>query len=122
MKEARMKKHTGNQRQKGSLEALALMGALLLFTKVNVGIFFGFSLLLAMRWLLAGDPDPAQLDHFGRPTFVRPCLSGADRPKCGTAQWVGHSCYGCISQKFPLSRELLKWKEAKKCASELLLT
>ena len=80
------------------------------------------TMVLAMRWLLAGDPDPAQLDHFGRPTFVRPCLSGADRPKCGTAQWVGHSCYGCIGQKFPLSRELLKWTEARKCASELLLT
>ena len=80
------------------------------------------TMVLAMRWLLAGDPDPAQLDHFGRPTFVRPCLSGADRPKCGTAQWVGHSCYGCIGQKFPLSRELLKWTEARKCASESLLT
>jgi len=49
-------------------------------------------------------------------------VSAADRPKCGTAHWVGHSCYGCISQKFPLSRELLKWKDAKKCASESLLT
>ena len=80
------------------------------------------TMVSAMRWLLAGDPDPAQLDHFGRPRFVRPCLSAADRPKCGTAQWVGHSCYGCISQKFPLSRELLKWTEAKKCASQSLLT
>ena len=80
------------------------------------------TMVSAMRWLLAGDPDPAQLDHFGRPRFVRPCLSAADRPKCGTAQWVGHSCYGCISQKFPLSRELLKWTEAKKCASKSLLT
>jgi Ni,Fe-hydrogenase I small subunit len=80
------------------------------------------TMVLTMRWLLAGNPDPVQLDHFGRPTLVRPCLSAADRPKCGTAQRVGHSCYGCISQKFPLSRELLKWTEAKKCASELLLT
>ena len=80
------------------------------------------TMVLAMRWLLAGDPDPAQLDRFGRPTFVRPCLSGADRPKCGTAEWVGHSCYGCISQKFPLSRELLRWTEARKCLSESLLT
>ena len=71
------------------------------------------TMLLAMRWLLTGDPDPAQLDRFGRPTLVRPCLSAADRPKCGTADWVGHSCYGCIGQKFPLSRELLKWREAK---------
>jgi len=71
------------------------------------------TMLLAMRWLLTGDPDPAQLDRFGRPTLVRPCLSAAERPKCGTAEWVGHSCYGCISQKFPLSRELLKWREAK---------
>ena len=80
------------------------------------------TMLSAMRWLLDGDPDPAQLDRFGRPAFVRPCLSAADRPKCGTAQWVGHSCYGCISQKFPLSRELLRWAEAKKCLSELALT
>lgn len=77
-------------------------------------------MLLAMRWLLAGDADPGRLDRFGRPTFVRPCLSAADRPKCGTAKWVGHSCYGCIGQKFPLSRPLLKWAEAK-CANESLL-
>ena len=80
------------------------------------------TMLSAMRWLLTGDADPVQLDRFGRPTFVRPCLSGADRPKCGTAQWVGHSCYGCVSQRFPLSRELLKWAEAKKCVSELAST
>ena len=72
------------------------------------------TMLLAMRWLLAGDPDPAQLDRFGRPTMVRPCLATADSPKCGTAQWVGHSCYGCIGHNFPLSRELLRWREAKK--------
>jgi uptake hydrogenase small subunit len=78
------------------------------------------TMLAAMRWLLAGDADPGRLDRFGRPTFVRPCLSAADRPRCGTAQWVGHSCYGCIGQKFPLSRPLLKWAEAK-CASESLL-
>lgn len=78
------------------------------------------TMLAAMRWLLAGDADPGRLDRFGRPTFVRPCLSAADRPRCGTAQWVGHSCYGCIGQKFPLSRPLLKWAEAK-CANESLL-
>jgi Ni,Fe-hydrogenase I small subunit len=76
------------------------------------------TLLAAMRWLLAGDADPRRLDRLGHPAFVRPCLSAADRPKCGTAQWVGHSCYGCIGQKFPLSRDLLKWTEARKCASE----
>jgi uptake hydrogenase small subunit len=80
------------------------------------------TMVSALRWLLAGDPDPAKLDRFGRPPFVRPCLSATDRPKCGTAQWVGHSCYGCISQKFPLSRELLKWAEAKKCVSESVST
>jgi Ni,Fe-hydrogenase I small subunit len=72
------------------------------------------TMLSTMRWLLAGNPNPAQLDHFGRPTMVRPCLSSAERPKCGTAQRVGHSCYGCTSQTFPLSRELLRWKEAKR--------
>lgn len=80
------------------------------------------TMVSAMRWLLAGDPDPSQLDRFGRPRVVRPCLSAGDRPRCGTAHWVGHSCYGCISQKFPLSRELLRWTEAKTCASESPLT
>jgi len=80
------------------------------------------TMLRALRWLLAGDPDPAQLDRFGRPTMVRPCLSSAQRPKCGTAQRVGHSCYGCISQTFPLSRELLRWREAKRWSAESLLT
>jgi len=68
----------------------------------------------AMRWLLDGHPDPAQLDRFGRPIMVRPCLATAQRPTCGTARWVGHACYGCISQKFPLSRALLIWAEAIK--------
>lgn len=36
-------------RGRGSLEVLALITALLVFTKINVGIFFGFALLLAMR-------------------------------------------------------------------------
>ncbi len=80
------------------------------------------TMLTAMRWLLAGNPDPARLDNFGRPTMVRPCLATSASRKCGTAERVGHSCYGCTGQKFPLSRELLKWREAKKCASESLLT
>jgi Ni,Fe-hydrogenase I small subunit len=71
------------------------------------------TMLGAIRWLLAGNPNPAQLDRFGRPTMVRPCLATADSPKCGTAQWVGHSCYGCIGHNFPRSREMLRWKEAK---------
>jgi uptake hydrogenase small subunit len=41
------------------------------------------TMLMAARWLLAGDPDPRQLDHLGRPPMVRPCLSTADRAKCG---------------------------------------
>jgi hypothetical protein len=36
-------------RGRWTLEALALITALLVFTKINVGIFFGFALLLAMR-------------------------------------------------------------------------
>jgi Ni,Fe-hydrogenase I small subunit len=76
------------------------------------------TILGAMRWLLAGNPDPAHLDHFGRPTMVRPCLATAASRKCGTAEKVGHSCYGCIGQTFPLTRELLKWREAKKWARE----
>jgi hydrogenase small subunit len=72
------------------------------------------TMLGAIRWLLEGNPDPAHLDRFGRPTVVRPCLATVESPKCGTTKWVGHSCYGCISQKFPLSRELLNWAEAKK--------
>jgi Ni,Fe-hydrogenase I small subunit len=75
------------------------------------------TILGAMCWLLAGNPDPAHLDHFGRPTMVRPCLATAASRKCGTAEAVGHSCYGCIGQKFPLARELLKWRDAKKWAS-----
>jgi uptake hydrogenase small subunit len=76
------------------------------------------TILGAMRWLLAGNPDPAHLDHFGRPTMVRPCLATVASRKCGTAEKVGHSCYGCIGQTFPLTRELLKWREAKKWARE----
>jgi len=80
------------------------------------------TMLAAMRWLLAGHPDPAQLDRFGRPPLVRPCLSSTLSPRCGTIEWVGHSCYGCTSQTFPLNRELLRWREAKRCASRSLLT
>jgi len=36
-------------RSRWPLETLALITALLVFTKINVGIFFGFALLLAMR-------------------------------------------------------------------------
>src|SRR5205823_13319486 len=31
------------------------------------------TMVAAIHWLLAGHPDPAQLDHFGRPRMVRPC-------------------------------------------------
>jgi hydrogenase small subunit len=80
------------------------------------------TMLAAMRWLLAGDPDPGQLDRFGRPPLVRPCLSTTLSPRCGTIERVGHSCYGCTSQTFPLSRELLRWRETKRCTSKSLLT
>ena len=70
------------------------------------------TMLAAMRWLLSGQADPAHLDGYGRPMMVRPCLANAQRPTCGTAQWVGHACYGCVGHKFPLTRTLLTWREA----------
>ena len=49
-----------------------------------------------------------ELDHVGRPTTMKPCLSDPLERRCRTADKVGYACYGCIGPKFPLSKRLFR--------------
>src|SRR5262249_43147241 len=54
------------------------------------------------------DGMPLELDTYNRPSLVAPCLSNPVQRKCGTAEKVGYSCYGCIGAKFPTSKPLFR--------------
>ena len=54
------------------------------------------------------DGMPLELDRYNRPSTVSPCLSDAVQRKCGTAEKVGYSCYGCIGAKFPTPKPLFR--------------
>jgi hydrogenase small subunit len=57
------------------------------------------------------DGVPLELDKYNRPCAVKPCLSDALHRKCGTAEKVGYSCYGCIGARFPTTKPLFKHAE-----------
>jgi uptake hydrogenase small subunit len=67
------------------------------------------TMIKTMGWILQG--MPLELDTYNRPFLVRPCLSDASPRKCGTAEKVGYSCYGCIGAKFPASKPLFRHVE-----------
>jgi uptake hydrogenase small subunit len=54
---------------------------------------------------------PLELDRYNRPGAVKPCLSDAVHRKCGTAEKVGYSCYGCIGARFPTTKPLFRHVE-----------
>src|SRR3954467_12038002 len=54
------------------------------------------------------DGMPLELDRYNRPSIVGPCLSNSVQRKCGTAEKVGYSCYGCIGAKFPTPKPLFR--------------
>jgi Ni,Fe-hydrogenase I small subunit len=64
------------------------------------------TMINTMEWILGG--IPLELDAYNRPSTVGPCLSNALKRKCGTAERVGYSCYGCIGAKFPPSKPLFR--------------
>ena len=67
------------------------------------------TMIKTMSWILKG--MPLELDVRNRPFTVGPCLSDASRQKCGTAEKVGYSCYGCISARFPINKGLFRQVE-----------
>jgi hydrogenase small subunit len=64
------------------------------------------TMIETLAWVLSG--RPLALDAYNRPATVGPCLSGPSRRKCGTAEQVGYSCYGCIGARFPTSKPLFR--------------
>jgi Ni,Fe-hydrogenase I small subunit len=54
---------------------------------------------------------PLELDNYNRPSAVKPCLSDSLHRKCGTAEKVGYSCYGCIGARFPTTKPLFRHVE-----------
>jgi hydrogenase small subunit len=67
------------------------------------------TMIKTMTGLLDG--TPVELDAYNRPVTVRPCLSDPIRKRCGTAEKVGYSCYGCIGAKFPMSKAMFRHVE-----------
>jgi hydrogenase small subunit len=57
------------------------------------------------------DGVPLELDQYNRPRAVKPCLSDDLHRKCGTAEKVGYSCYGCIGARFPTTKPLFRHVE-----------
>jgi Ni,Fe-hydrogenase I small subunit len=64
------------------------------------------TMIKTMWWTLQG--LPLELDNLNRPFSVQPCLSDGVNRKCGFADKVGYSCFGCIGAKFPLSKPLFR--------------
>jgi Ni,Fe-hydrogenase I small subunit len=64
------------------------------------------TMIRTMEGILGG--LPIELDAYNRPATVGPCLSTASKRKCGTAERVGYSCYGCIGARFPTSKPLFR--------------
>ena len=67
------------------------------------------TMLKTMGWIL--QDMPLDLDRYHRPFTLRPCLSYPSHKKCGTAEKVGYSCYGCIGAKFPTDKSLFRYVE-----------